>query len=784
MLIFPAMFARPLCLLLSLLSAITATATVALPDLFAAHMVFQREQPLRVWGTAAAGESVTVQLLTTAQAVQAAGSTVAGADGKWSVTLAPQPASTVGSPLSLRVAGTNEIVLAPVQIGDVWLCSGQSNLNFLMRPYSPFSEGVLDWENEVAAGTDAGMAVFTVTPESNDVPLSAIHGAWRPTTPTYTAFTSAVPYYFGKTLRRELGIPVGIIVSALGGTAIKSWTDYATLQGIPAAASFLSLHATRRTQYAAAISTYKNTAVAPYRELALQKLWTPTYATAIPDPEGYPTWRYQPAGLYNAMIAPLADFPVRGFVWYQGEGDSTDHANYAHYLSAMIAGWRASRGDPTLPFLLVQLANYDHVKVSGNPALHDNWAYLREQQQRVVDTVPATGLAVAADVGDTNTIHPRDKRTVSERLALVARRLAYGETALVASGPRFDRLEVDGPALTVYFRDLGGGLVLDFNRATGGGPSFQLAGPDDVFHDATPVLSGDHVTLTAPQVTAPRKVRYGFHNDPKLILYNAEGLPAAPFRAGLPTRPLAAVPFAGDTTATTDADIRTATVTRGAALTGATFPTTTGLPPPALSLATHLTPATAAEAVAAGSYVEFSVEPVHAHRLLLAGASFQFDVARSTAGAVFGYFVRWNLDNFATDLAAATIEAEAGVFTHVEVSLDRAEPALDAPLALRVYLWDEIHNSARYAYLDNLTLHATTRYEPGLTIAALATPGTMRLEWAGVPGRRYRLHKSTTLDGDFPVWASDLLCSASGRLTHDFAFVGPREFYTVSEQLQ
>lgn len=770
-------------ILLALLSLPSLQATVALPNVFGPHLVLQREKPIRIWGTAAAGEQVTVQLRNPDQSIRIGATTDAASDGRWSVTLPAQPASVVGAPLSLRIAGTNEIVLSPIQIGEVWLCSGQSNMNFLMRPYSPFSEGVLDWQNEVAAATDSGLSIFTTTPEANDEPLADAHGAWRPTTPTYAAFTSAVPYYLGKVLRRELGVPVGIIVAALGGTSIKSWTDYATLQTLPAAASFLSLHATRRTQYATTISSYKANAVAPYRALALEKLWTPTYAPAIPDPEGYPTWRHQPAGLYHAMIAPLAKFPLRGFAWYQGEGDSTDHANYAGYLDGLITGWRSAWGEPGLPFLIVQLANYDHVKVSGNPALHDNWAHLREQQQRVADRVPHTALVVTADIGASDTIHPRDKRTVGERLVLAARRLAYGENSLVASGPRFDALEVKEHTLTVTFRDETGILALDPTRATGAGPSFELAGPDGIFHPAEPTLDGLRVTLTAPEVREPRRVRYGFHNDPKLILYNAAGLPAAPFRAGLPTRPLANVAFNHDNTSERDADVAAATIAVGPGIANTTY-AAIGLPAPSLTIATHLTPGSPADALSLQSFVEFTIAPVNAHRLLLAGATFEFDLARSTAGAVFGYFVRWSLDNFSRDLAAATFTQEANVFEHVEVSLDGSVAPLGSPLALRVYLWDEITHSARYVHLDNLTVRANTRYEPALTIAALDAHGTIRLEWNGVPGRRYRLHRGPSLAALLPVAVADLHCPPGGRLTHDLAFIGPLEFYNVSEQPQ
>lgn len=233
------------------------------------------------------------------------------------------------------------------------------------------------------------------------------------------------------------------------------------------------------------------------------------------------------------MIAPLSAVPIRGFAWYQGEGDSTDNTNYARYLRDLIAAWRTDHGDASLPFLVVQITDYEAETVAHNPKLALTRALLREAQQAAVDATPATALIVSADVGNPAASHSRDKKTVGERLGLAARRLAYGETDLVDSGPRPAGFDVAGSTVKLRFENIGGGLVIDFKRASGTGPSFQLAGADGVFHDAAATLEGDQVVLSADAVKAPLQLYYGFHNNPHLILYNAEGLPAAPFRIPL-----------------------------------------------------------------------------------------------------------------------------------------------------------------------------------------------------------------------------------------------------------
>lgn len=772
-------------LALSLLLTGPLSAAVQVADVFANHMVLQREVPIPVSGTRAAGETVTVRLLAPNGATQAEAVDAAAGLTTWSVTLPAQLASTVGAPLALQIVGTNELLFHTVQIGDVWLCSGQSNMNFLMGPYLPFSEGVLDYESEIAAANDPGIAVFNVIPEANDSPLDGIHGAWRPNVPLYARYFSAVPYLYGRALRRDLGVPIGIIVSALGATSIKSWSDYPSLAANPAATTFLSLHAGRVVTFADAIAAHRANDLGPYRAFALEKFWAPNYAPSYPEPEGYPTWRYQPAGLFHGMVAPLATYPVRGFVWYQGEGDSTDHANYARYLQDLIAGWRAAWGGAELPFLVVQLANYDPVGNGGDPSLNDTWAFLREAQLAAVDAVPGAGLAVSADVGSSTTIHPRDKKTVAERLALLARQQVYGETTLVASGPRFEAMAINGATVTLSFTQVGGDLVLDSTRATGGGPSFQLAGADGIFHDATPILVGGKVELTATAVPLPRQVRYGFHNDPKLILYNTEGLPAAPFRTGLTVGTLARWEFTGSSVSVTTAsdDVSAAALEYGPGVGTTGLSTQRGNPIPSLFLRADATPASEAAAVATGSYVSLRVTPVNAHGWEMGGASVKFDIARSTTIAEFGYAVRSSQDNFGANRAAATITAANETFVAVEASLDGPGLPLGEAVEVRIYVWDGTSDSSRVVRFDNLEIRGRARYEPGLTIAPLAANDAYALSWAGVEGRSYRVQGGDTLANwtTFPVLAQNLACDASGRLHHEVLAPADRAFFTVSE---
>ena len=491
-------------------------------------MVLQRDKPLVVRGTAPPGNEVSLELISgqNAKTEPLLVQTKASDDGSWRAEF---PARTPeDGPLSLVArSGPIEKAVKDICVGDVWLCAGQSNMNFLMRPNPPWSEGVLDWENEVRSADDPRLRFFTVVPEASHVAKAEAHGLWRTATPLLAGHLSAVPYYFGKGIREATGIPVGIIVSALGGTSIREWSDPEVLRGSPDAETAFSRHAALRKSNEAALRDYFENKAPRYHQTALAHMTKPAFAAPYPEP--YKGWRSQPSGLFNAMIRPLDWFPVKGIVWYQGESDTTNSQIYGERLKQMIAGQRARRSEPELPFIVVQLANHDPVARGKDPAKYkDTWALLREAQEEVT-TLPFTALVVTADVGHATNIHPRDKKTVGMRSAKAAAALCYN-ASVKASGPILESWKLAGQEVHLHFGTAGGDLMIDKNRSSGNGPAFELAGADEKFYPARATASGSQVILSAPEVPQPVSVRYAFHNNPALVLYDSEGLPARPFR--------------------------------------------------------------------------------------------------------------------------------------------------------------------------------------------------------------------------------------------------------------
>lgn len=491
-------------------------------------MVVQRDKPIVVRGTATPGNEVSLELISD-QNMKGAPllvQTKASDDGSWRAEF---PARTPGDgPLSLVArSGPMEKAVKDICVGDVWLCAGQSNMNFLMRPNPPWSEGVLDWENEVRSADDPRLRFFTVVPEASHVAKAEAHGLWRTATPRLAGHLSAVPYYFGKGIREATGIPVGIIVSALGGTSIREWSDPEDLRGSPDAEIAISRHADLRKSNEAAVREYFEQKAPEYREKALAKLAKPAFAAAYPEP--YKGWRYQPSGLFNAMIRPLDWFPIKGIVWYQGESDTTNSQLYGERLERLITGQRTRRNDTKLPFIVVQLANHDPVARGKDHAkFKDTWALLREAQEKAT-SLPYTALVVAADVGHATNIHPRDKKTIGFRSAQAALPISYGLSD-PTSGPVLDSWKIEGNRVELCFTGVNGDLVIDRSRATGGGPDFEIAGTDMVYYPADVEVTKYKAIISSKKVSKPAAVRYAFHNDPKLVLFDDKGFPARPFR--------------------------------------------------------------------------------------------------------------------------------------------------------------------------------------------------------------------------------------------------------------
>jgi sialate O-acetylesterase len=487
-----------------LLSAGPARAAVKPHGLFTDGAVLQQGMKIPVWGTAGENEKVTV--LFRGQKVSARAK-----DGKWQVWLKPVKA---GGPYNLTIVGDNTVELHDVLVGEVYLCSGQSNMEW------PTSLTV-NASDAIARSADPKLHLYTVPKAVSNVPLGDVAGAWLPCGPDTVPSFSAVAYFFGRDLRRALKVPVGLIHSSWGGTPAEAWTSRPVLQSAPELRRILSAYETAKREYVLATAQYQmdmerhREAVARAREQGTEP---PRPPTAPYNPEN----QNRPTGLYNAMIAPLIPYGVRGAIWYQGESNAGRAYEYLTLFPAMIKNWRDDWGEGDFPFFFVQLAPFMAIKPEPTDSA---WAELREAQRQTALTVPKTGMAVITDVGDERDIHPRNKEPVGTRLALAARGIAYGEH-LEYTGPTYDSMEVKGNRVIVRFRHTGGGLVAKGDRVTG----FTVAGPDRQWVNAEAKIDGRKVIVWSPQVSHPVAVRYGWADYPVVNLHNTEGLPASPFR--------------------------------------------------------------------------------------------------------------------------------------------------------------------------------------------------------------------------------------------------------------
>ncbi len=486
--------------------------------LFSDRMVLQHGRPVAVWGTAAAGEAVSVALMQDGRELSSA-KTVAGEDGRWRVKLG---ALAPGGPFELTMAGTNTRVVKDVLVGEVWLASGQSNMNMLVRPNLPWSAGALEYEKEIASSANDQLRMFDVDVNYATEPAADVKGQWKAAGPETTGGFSATAYFFARELQRELGMPVGVITSAVGSTGAGAWTPRATLEADVELAEMVAAYEQRLKQYPAEMASWpgrlaewektRDAAVAAGKE-------PPAKLTTPKDPKKSTG---SPFLLYNGMIDPLAGYGVRGVIWYQGEGDSRYPARYQKLLPAMIASWRARWGEE-FPFYLVQLAN--HRARPAEPG-KSNWAELRESQAKIAASVPKSGMAVAIDLGEEKSIHPRNKQDVGRRLALVALGDTYGKP-VVWRGPRYEAAEFGGGEARVKLVGAEGGLSVKGDRPAG----FAIAGADQKWHWAEARVDGNSVVVSSPAVPVPVAVRYGWAVNPGCNVYGATGLPLEPFRS-------------------------------------------------------------------------------------------------------------------------------------------------------------------------------------------------------------------------------------------------------------
>lgn len=466
-------------------------------------MVLQRGMPVPVWGMASPGETVKVTLNGHTSA------TKAGPDGKWMVRLHKLKA---GGPYEMRIAGTNSITIHDVLVGEVWLATGQSNMVFTVSKKAAYFAGMLDEDKEIAAANYPQIRMFTAKTVKSYTPQDDPIGDWQVCSPETVPAFSAVGYLFARELQQRLHIPIGILTVAYGGSTAESWLPRQALEDDPRLKPMLDRFDTLESFYKSHPGAMA--ADAPPGPQTINA--RPGKPAPLRDPVED---QHQPTVLFNGMLRPVIPYAVRGAIWYQGEsivGGKAGVALYPHVMATLVTGWRQLWGEGDFPFYAVQLPALKNV--SNNPMV-------REAQAQIL-SLPNTGLAVTIDAGDPDNVHPKNKEPVGERLALIALANTYKQK-LEYSGPQYSSMQVDGSSVRIHFTHVDGGLVAK------DGPLnwFQIAGTDQHFVDADAVTVGKTVVVKSASVPAPVAVRYAWANYPfGCNLYNAAGLPAAPFR--------------------------------------------------------------------------------------------------------------------------------------------------------------------------------------------------------------------------------------------------------------
>lgn len=478
-------------------------AEVKLPNILSSHAVLQRDQPIHIWGWASPGEAVTVRFHDQSR--------TATADdiGKWSLWLMPEHA---GGPYTLTAEGTSgsPVTLTDILIGDVWVASGQSNMEFPLKGF-PGSAVLKNGPQEIAQANLPTVRLLRIEKNSSYYPVNNVSATWTECTPQTAADFSAVAYFFGREINAREHVPIGLIDSTWGGTPVDAWIS---MDRIGSDAGLMPIFASW-AHFADGLAD---------RDLLLARDKQQDEAAAREGkPKPQHSWHpdgisWEPAGLYNGMIAPLAPYTIKGAIWYQGETNSDPKRApmYHRFFSAMIQDWRNQWREGDFPFLYVQISNFN------SPG--ENWGAVRDAQRRTL-AVSNTAMAVTLDIGEKGNVHPPDKQTVGARLALAARALVYGEPQLEYSGPLFRTSTIEGDSIRVWFDHAESGL-----SAHGAAPAgFEIAGEDGKFVPATARIDGSTVVVQAQGISHPKYVRYGWASWTDANLFNKEGLPASTF---------------------------------------------------------------------------------------------------------------------------------------------------------------------------------------------------------------------------------------------------------------
>ncbi len=506
--------------------AAPAQATVKPAALFSDHMVVQQQSVTPVWGWGDPGEKVTVSIGSRSQ------SAVTGIDGRWMARVSGVVASAAPTTLTIKGA-SNTVTVNDVLVGDVWLASGQSNMDFTVSNEHKSFAGVQNQAEEIAAANYPQIRMFTVDLKLTDKPQDDVTGHWAVCSPQTVGDMSAVAYMFAREIYKDRKIPVGIIDSTWGGSSAQCWISRETLVGDPLLKPLVDSYETyiatwtpesAQTAYQASLAKWND-------DVAAAKAAGKSAPRKPKEPRNPHEDQHNPYLLYNGMIVPVAPYAIRGAIWYQGESNGPTAPLYLDMMQKLVGNWRAIWGQGDFPFIQVQLAGSG--KSTDSPIQgRSQSAVIRFAQLNATKTTPNVFMATAVDIGDAVSIHPKNKQEVGRRLGLVARSQVYGEPGIEFAGPLYDSVSFDGTNATIKFAHADSGLEVHGDKLTG----FAISGDGQTWFTGTVQIVGNTVVVTSDQVAKPTAVRYAWADMPVTPLYNKAGLPASPFATDVPAK--------------------------------------------------------------------------------------------------------------------------------------------------------------------------------------------------------------------------------------------------------
>ncbi|TDO99222.1 sialate O-acetylesterase [Flavobacterium sp. 245] len=482
---------------------LTVIAQVKLPALVGDNMVLQQNSKVNLWGWASPNEKIKIQLGWQNNPVDI----IANTDGTWK-TAVNTPNGTEKQ-YDIVIEASNKIILKNILIGEVWICSGQSNMYFPVgKEEGTWKTGVKNYEEEIQDANFPSLRLFTVQTKASQKPLDDVTGNWNVCSPSTIKSFSAVAYFFGRDLCQNLKVPIGLISTSWGGTKAEAWTSQAVLESNPDFLPILEQDAKNEKLFQEKLETY-------YADLKKERLGNNNDISKTELKKPKKEENKTSYVLYNAMLHPVINYTMKGVIWYQGESNAEKAFLYRSLFPAMVKSWRSEWNQGDFPFYFVQIAPHK----GQNPDI-------REAQLIASKVIPNSGIVVTTDVGNATNIHPIDKQTVGYRLALIAKAKTYGEGKLVYSGPVYNHMEIKKQRIQLFFDDVPNG----FKKSNEDLKEFEIAGTDKVFYPATAKIDKKTIIVSSPNVKEPVAVRFAWKAVPEPNLFNTENLPASPFR--------------------------------------------------------------------------------------------------------------------------------------------------------------------------------------------------------------------------------------------------------------